>query len=229
VRVDLGGFLGEDPLANERFETENLLLSAADLAKLARGLGQGDIVGGGGFARMTGVHRTNDGSELGYACGLVRAPLNEFRGYAFGGVNGHEWVHAAYYPGLDLSIGIVADADELRLGELERALAREVFDLPSMAVEDRPLPSESRSAYTGTYMLGCNILEVRDSDPDGRLSFHGLGPVRSLHYQGGEQFVADGDSDLRLMFKIEDGRAISIVLIERGSTSIAVRLSNNPM
>ena len=174
---------------------------------------------------MSGVHRTSDGHELGYAYGLARTPLDELRGYAFGGANGHEWVHAARYPDLDLSIGVVADAQDLDLGALERDLCREVFDLPSRSLDDRQLPEGLREACVGNYQFGCDRIEVRLQGEGGRLTVHGLGSERELLYQGGKEFAPADGADMRLVFRIEGEIAVAIVLVQRGTTSVAVRIT----
>lgn len=223
TRVECAGWLEEDPTGTLRFDAAELVTSARDLARLARGLAAREVVGGRGYARLAGVQRLDDGDLLRYAYGLSRAPLEDIAGLSFGGANGHERLHVACYPDLGLTVAMTADAADGVLPALERRLVREVFDLSSPEVEDRALPEGRREAYTGTYQLGCNrLLVVAEGE---RLSLEAADRPRfTLLYQGNHGFVAAEDHDVSVTFKVEGERALALNLIERGAFAQAVRV-----
>lgn len=222
--IDCGGEVFEDPTATLRFDTGDLVTTTSDVARLMMAFADGKIVGDVARARMTGNLMLEDGSELNYGYGLNRTSLNDFQGFSISGTNGHEKIHVAWYPMLETVVSIGADTSEPDIAALQRRLVREIYDMPGPAWEYRELPDRANEIYPGVYRIGCNRLEVLDSEDGFRLVGASFPEIRML-YVGGNTFVGKDDGESVMRFQLgDDGVAYSMTLDVDGSQVVAVRV-----
>jgi len=224
--IECGGELRHDPTGSLRFGSADMVTTAADLARLLRAIADRSLLGDLSLGRLSGEPRLADGTPLPYAYGWNRATLDELAGFALGGANGHEHLHAAWYPALDVIVVLASDDDEHALPTLERRLVREVFDLADPDYEERELPAEAAALYAGEYREGCNSLQVTATE-DGLLVASSLHPETQFGYVGGHQFVARGNPQTHLLFQIVPGsRAHAVVWTTSGTSVIAQRFGD---
>lgn len=87
------------------------------------------------------------------------------------------------------------------------------------AVRDLPLTADDIARYEGTYGIevGTQTLELRIFGQDGQLMSQAPGQsVSRLRSQGDHVFAPDFDDTVRLVFTVEDGRAVSVALHQGG-------------
>jgi len=87
------------------------------------------------------------------------------------------------------------------------------------AIPDLPLTAEDRARYEGTYTLrlGEQSMELRIFSQDGRLMSQATGQSAfRLRAQGNHVFIPDFDDEVRLVFTVENGRAVSTMLHQGG-------------
>jgi len=75
--------------------------------------------------------------------------------------------------------------------------------------------------YLGTYTLtaGARTMDVRVFNENGQLMAQPTGQgVSKLLHQGSHQFVFASDTDIRLAFNLENGRAAGFVLLQNGNS-----------
>jgi hypothetical protein len=118
---------------------------------------------------------------------------------------------------------VLASGADAPAEALERAAAREVFDLAVHELRDVTLSAEELAAYPGEYYAACTSygITVRGGHvvlvpPDGE--------PHELLYQGEGRFVAREDPDLWVEFEYDEGRPIAFVLSEHGVSLRAVRV-----
>jgi hypothetical protein len=84
------------------------------------------------------------------------------------------------------------------------------------AYVDRPLNEEQRRAYVGVYAFGdgagerLEVIEQTKGQPLGITRAGSGGTARGLFYQGEHAFHPAGAPDVRVVFVVEDGRAVAI-------------------
>jgi D-alanyl-D-alanine carboxypeptidase len=206
------------------FDAHALRSSARDLARLQRAWIEGELVSDQSWVRMTSGGHFADGSPTQFGLGFGLTPLDGQACVSFGGRANGARLFVAWYPGLDLTIALVAEGEDAALPLLERRLARLVHGLPQPELQDLALTPEERAPYLGDYYMGCTRHTIAEG-PDGRLRALTSEPgERVLLAQGGHLFVAGDDVEVRYRFELDEGRATAFVLDERGSQSRAVRI-----
>ncbi len=224
IQHEFGGEIvveGEIPVP---FGAAGLCSTAPDLVRWMRGLVERDLVDEVSFRRMASDHPLADGTPTGRGYGFDLAELDGFAALTCGGGMAGARVHVAHYPGPDLTIAVLANADDARVDVLERRIARLVLDLPQPGLQDEPLTDEQRAKYLGSYYVGCSEYYVGEAD--GRLTVDPpLGPRWFMLFQGGDAFVCADDPDIRVEFHVDDdGPARSFLLDEHGITTVATRM-----
>jgi len=207
---------GFQPLGGPRLRT-----TATDLAIWQRALIDNTQLEAAQTVAMRNPGRLTNGTEMTFGYGWNVTPMQGQKGFSYGGTAGGSSVHVAWYPELDLTVVLLAEGS-LRLAGLEREITREVFDLPSPHIVDRPLTEERLAPYMGVYQIGCTRLQIDAEDGHLVLETSEYGRQRLL-YQGGRLFVAEADHQVRLTFDFEDGVVRSFLLDDYGVQSIAVR------
>ena len=117
----------------------------------------------------------------------------------------------------------------MSMGGGEQA-ARRVSDRTSAPgpaeVRDLPLNAADLARYEGTYALQADgrTLELRVFAQDGRLMAQAAGQgANRLRGQGEHVFIPDFDDTVRLVFTVENGRAVNATLHQAGRTIVGAR------
>jgi hypothetical protein len=186
------------------------------------GLAHGELIDGASWRAWTEPVVLANGEELPYGLGIGRSLLDEHRALVCGGALVGERVHVAHYPELDVTAVVLADDEEAPAERIERRAMRAILDLMEPGVHDWPLARQELQRYAGTYQIGCTRVEIGIAG-EHLVYASAESPELRLLYQGRRVFLADTDSDTRLEFVVEDGRASSFTLDEHGVRSVAVR------
>jgi CubicO group peptidase (beta-lactamase class C family) len=205
------------------FDADDLHSTVLDLVRFQRALAGGKLLEASARELRLAAAELADGSRAAYARGISLTALEELpRQNAGGGMAGQR-VHLAHYPTMDTTIAVLASGPDAPLEALERSAARLVFDLQPAVVRDQPLGAAERALYVGEYYAGCTSYGITEAN--GRLVLvPPSGERRELLYQGDGRFLARDDTDLSLVFELDDDRAIALVLSEHGVSLRAVRV-----
>lgn len=199
-----------------------LELSARELAAALRALSTGELLSERANEQLLADVRLPSGQRTGHGLGLAHVRLGEQPGLVVAGAAQGVNLRAVHYPGLDLTIALLAPARPTSLGALERALTRALFDLPQPERTDLPVSSEELGRLVGEYQIGCDSLLL--SVDRGRLRLTGADLDRPLAYQGGGRYLAQDGADLEVQFDPGlDGPAHEFVLSIEGQQAIARR------
>ena len=197
--------------------------TAADVGTLVRALHAGGWLGSRASRAVGSPPPLEHGSVAPYAYGMWRSALGAVTGFGVTVGSGDWTLHAAHYPGYDMTIALCVDAQDLQMAGIERSIARIVLDQPGPTVEDRVVLEEELERYVGTYQVGCNTYEIHISDERLTLRSEDYDGDR-LMYQGGNLFVLESDWEVRLLFQVEDGVAVAFELDVHGVSSVATRI-----
>lgn len=206
------------------FDADDLHTTALDLVRFQRALVEGKLLSAASSELRVEPALLADGSRAGSARGIGLTALDDLQRQNAGGGMAGQRVHLAYYPTMDTTIAVLASGAEAPLEPLERSAARLLFDLRPALVHDLPLPAEARAVYLGEYYAGCTSYGITEAGAHLVLVPPG-GERQELLYQGEGRFVARDDPDLRLVFELDDGRAIALILSMHGVSLRAVRVS----
>lgn len=204
--------------------------SADDLAALMRTLAARRLTSEEVWLAMTTGDVLPDGTRTRFGHGFDLSRLGEHERIAFGGEGVHPSgarISVAYHPSFDMTI--VAAASGMREGRkldvdaLSRSLARAVFAIDDPNVRDLPLDPEDAARFTGDFLIGCDLTRVEFAER--RLVLKLLRrPELVLLAQGGDEFVARDDHDLRVRFHPGEDRSPGFQIFERGFESTAKRI-----
>lgn len=222
---EIAGELENDaPLSIEHpFSAGALCSTAPDLVRFQRGLVDGTLLRPSTFARMAQPTVLPDGTHVPFGLGLS---LDETDGHPAigcgGAINGFR-SHLAYYPELDLSIALLANAEDAPLHELEHAIARVALGLAPEELRDLALEPDAQRPYLGAFQVGSSRYLVQSRGPR-LLVVPPLDPEYELLYQGDDRFVSAADPSTRFVFQVVDGRAESFRLLQGGFEQLARRV-----
>lgn len=191
--------------------------------RFQRALVQGKLLQPASFERRVEPAELTDGSRAAHARGVSLTALDDLpRQNAGGGMAGQR-VHLAYYPTMDTTIAVLASGADAPVEALERSAARLLFDLELTTVEDLPLGAAERALYLGEYYAACTSFGITEAGEHLVLVMPSGERFALLHQEDGG-FVAREDEDLHLVFELDDGRALALVLTRRGVSLRAVRV-----
>ena len=186
--------------------------SALDMARWTRALASGKVVSPRSYRMMTSRARLTDGREADYGLALSLASPDGARRHGHGGYGGGFSGQAAYYPGAQLTVVVLANRFVFP-EHVERKVARRLLGRPEPAPREVTLPPEERGRYAGSYDVGVRGWYVQVAEREGRLWFELSGPKMSLPlvYVGGREFVGAGDPDGYRLRYSEDGRELRLL------------------
>jgi hypothetical protein len=151
------------------------------------------------------------GEALNYGFGLV--PGNFFGVESIGHGGGQIGYSAAlsYYPDSDLAIAVLANHETAQAANISNQLSRIVLGLGEPVVRDVAVPPAQRVRYPGTYDIGG--VRIRVLEEGGRLVIQGFwpSPMRLLA-TGDDEFRAQADPSVRVVFRIDNDRARLLTL-----------------
>lgn len=205
------------------FGAEGLCTNASDLARWLRGLVEGVTLDARHFGMLVEPIRLPDGTFTPQGMGLRVTRLDGLRRYNLGASFAGSHLQVSHYPDKDLTVAVLATATDLALASLEQSLARTALGLAEPGIQDLQLSAEEQAIYVGGYYVGCNRLEIARTGRRLRMETAD-GIVITLLYQGENRFVSQADPGLSLTFQLEEGRAISFLLDDHGTQTVARRI-----
>ncbi|HSF16918.1 MAG TPA: serine hydrolase domain-containing protein [Vicinamibacteria bacterium] len=191
--------------------------SAHDLLVWQRALTSGRVVNDESFERMTTPTTLNDGDETDYGLGLGLSSLDGHRKISHGGgINGF-LTDVAWYPDDALFVVVLTNSASSHPGPLANQLTRHVLGLDEPEFRRITMDEDTLRRYVGTYNPGRSPIPVKLEDGTLTLASQKLVPV------GADEFVAELDPDLRIVFEMEAGQAVAIRTIREGNEQRAKR------
>jgi D-alanyl-D-alanine carboxypeptidase len=206
----------------QHFSAGGLCATAEDLTRWSSLLFTGGLVSESSLREMTtppavrsGTTRYGFGIGVGEVAGVERVSHT-------GLIAGFASV-LTYFPADDLAIAVLFNTESSPPSRLATLLARAALDVEFPLVEDLPTPPEILARYDGVYDLG--PLRLRVFARDGRLWLQATGqPPNRLLFQGDDEFRLAFDPAVRVVFRLDDGRAASLVLHQGGAALDAPRV-----
>jgi len=201
--------------------------TAGDMATWNRLLHSGKVVSAESYRAMTTPEGAAVDGRRGYGFGLQRDTLGRYDVIEHGGgihgfITSNTWVPAAELSVTVLTNSGSARADDL-LAQLTRAALGLLLDRPPEPV---PLAAGAGRQYAGVYALelpaGARDFTIAEAPGGLTAKLQGQGAIPLLHY-GEHTFGAGFDPSLRLIFRVEEGRASSVVLVQGGGRFRGVR------
>lgn len=205
------------------FGAERLRSTANDLLRFQRALVEHRLLSPEVFERRAAPARLSDGSSADVGRGISLTSVGEQACHVAGGGIDGQRVLLAYFPAMDTTIVVWAAGDDPPVPQILARVARALFDLEVPVVRDLALAPEERARYVGDYYAGCTSYTVVDDEQ--HLVLHPpVGPGRRQLHQGGREFIADDDPDVRVEFESDGGRITAFRLTEHGIPLRARRL-----
>jgi len=205
------------------FGARRLVSTAHDLLKLQRALVDGGLLSEEALERLASAPRLKQGDESPYARGFSLSRLGDYERRSAGGGLAGQRVQLDFYPALDATLVVWAGGEAAPVQQIGAQVARELFALEQPVLRDLPLAPAERARYFGDYYVGCTSYLVAE---DGEHLV--LRPPSDrelvLLYQGDTCFVARDDPEIVLVFELEDGEGVALVLTEHGVSVRARRL-----
>lgn len=195
--------------------------TARDLLRFQRALAAGELVSDRGVEHMLEETRLTDGSGTGHGLGVDLRPLDDEPCWSYGSDPDGTRMLVAAYPRFDLTVVLLC-TEPAPLERLERSIARTVLGRRGAEIESRPLDPDRANAYVGRYSVGCLQIDVERSEA-GLVLYPPFGVPHELAWQGGDEFVAVDDPDVRVRFTVESDRAEVLILDDHGTRTEARR------
>lgn len=203
----------DDPLGMSQPGAAGALLSTGgDLVKWSMALAGGKVVSASSYAQMTTATVLPNGRDTGYGFGLMR---DEVVGQTAilhgGGINGFNSMLLHVLPA-DLHVAVISNSEPANSDKLARAIAQAVLGIEKFEARDVALPADLRDKLVGEYEMediGMVLAVTRNGD---RLRAQGKAEGQGafdLLYQGGFEFRASFDHEVRLVFS-PDGKTVTL-------------------
>jgi D-alanyl-D-alanine carboxypeptidase len=186
--------------------------SALEMARWTRALATAKVISPRSYRVMTSRAKLTDGREADYGFALSLASPDGARRNGHGGYGGGFSGQAAYYPGAQLTVVVLANRFVFP-EHIERKISRRLLGRPEPARRELAVSSEERHQYVGSYDVGMRGWYVHVAEREGRLWFELSAPKMSLPlvYVGDREFVSATDPDgYRLHFS-KDGLELRLL------------------
>lgn len=200
-----------------------LTTTAADLARLFRGIETDALLDGDARTKLVRADRLPGGIEAPYAFGFARTRLDLEPYLWLGGRDDDGAIHVAWHPEHRLTVALALEGRRVDASRIAERLAGVVLEIPEREIVDLPMTAEQRAIFVGVYYMGCTRSTIEERDEQLYFQTPYQGPHR-LRFQGVHRFIAADDDELRLDFTLEDGRATEFVLIHQGARTGARRM-----
>jgi len=190
--------------------------TATDLARWARALATGKVLGTQSYAQMTAPARLNDGRAADYGMGTALVSPDGARRLGHGGYGGGFSAQFAHYPEGELIVVLIMNRWVFP-EYVERRISRRLLGLPEATIVERTLTPEQRRRYEGSYDVGVKGWYPQVSERDGKLWFEAKPlPPQPLVHIGNDEFVREGEPyGYRLRFGT-DGPAREVRILGMG-------------
>jgi len=194
--------------------------TVGDLMKWNRALHTGKVVSAESYELMTTPEGAAAHAPLKYGFGLGRdtvggKPVITHGGGIHGFASANLWV-----PDVELSVTVLANSGRAPVGRLLRQLTLAALGRPlDQPAKEVPLPAADRAKYVGVYALALpngprDFTIAQDGD---HLTAQLAGQIATpILFYGNDTFGMRFDPALRLIFEVEGGRALKVVLLQNG-------------
>lgn len=198
-----------------------ILSTAGDLVRWQMALSSGKVVRPESFARMCAPSVLPNGHDTGYGFGLRMHELaGRPRIWHGGGIFGFNSM-LFWLPSEDVHVAVISNGEPVSSAELADAIAYAVLGIEPASVKDEPIPDELIDRSSGDYVFAGIGMNAKVFERDGNLMLQGSGQEAfRLLWQGGLEFRAEFDTDVRLIFAA-DGK--SLVLHQNGRKADGMR------
>jgi CubicO group peptidase (beta-lactamase class C family) len=198
-----------------------IVSTAGDLVRWQMALTAGKVVQPESFTRMRTPGKLANGKETSYGFGLQ---LDEWEGRPRvqhgGGIFGFNSM-LLWLPGEDLHVAVISNGEELSSKKLADAISFAALGIERPAAKDEPIPADLIARLVGDYVFAGIKLDSKVFESEGKLMVQAKGQSAfRLRWQGGMEFRADFDTDVKLVFA-EDGK--SLVLHQGGRKAEGAR------
>lgn len=195
--------------------------SLVDIDRFVRQLGQGTGIGEEGRKRLYAPLEAR-GDDKAWPAGFALERIGRNAALVIEGSNERGALRVAWYPELELVVALATSTDTPALAALERRMTRAILDLPEPGIVDLALDAETRAAYVGAYLIGCNRVTIEERGE--HLEYvTPSGERHLLRAQGHQRFVSASDAEFELLFTLRDGKAESFLLTRRGFQTVGRR------
>jgi len=199
-----------------------LVSTGGELVRWEMALTSGKVVTPESFALMSTPTILPNGRDTSYGFGLG---VNELEGRKRiqhgGGIFGFNSI-LFWLPDEDFHVAVISNGEEISSEEVADAIACKVLGIEKAPVKDEPTTREQRARLAGNYQLEGTPMEARVFEEGDRLKCQATGQEAfGLKWQGGDEFRADFDGDVRVVF---DGDAQGFTLHQGGGKIHAERL-----
>ena len=193
--------------------------TAPDLARWARALATGGVLGPQSYSQMITPVRLNDGRAAEYGMGTALVSPDGARRLGHGGYGGGFSAQFAYYPERELTVVLIMNRWVFP-EHVERRISRRLLGLPEATVEARTLTPEQRRRYEGSYEVGVRGWYPQVVERDGKLWFEAQPlPPQLLVYVGDDEFVREGEPYGYRLYFGPDGPAREVRILGMGLMS----------
>lgn len=189
-----------------------LLSTGGDLVSWSMSLAGGKFVSPDSWALMTKPLILPNGQDTGYGFGLMIGDVEGKRSiHHGGGIHGFNSV-LLHLPEDDLHVAVISNGEHASSQKLAQGIVRAVLGITKFVAKKLPLPAELRDRCVGEFhmeTIGMTLGVTKDGDKlcaQGRSE--GQGEFELL-WQGGLEFRADFDNDVKLLFS-EDCKQVTL-------------------
>lgn len=187
-----------------------IVSTAGDLVRWQMALASGRVVKPESYARMCATAVLPDGRETGYGFGLfvdewAGRPRMQHSGDIFG-FN----AMLVFLPGDDLHVAVISNGETISSIQLVDAIGYAALGIERPKVKDDPIPADRIALWSGDYAFAAIGLDAKAFEREGKFLFQAAGQSAfRLQWQGGAEFRASFDEDVRLVFAA-DGKSVAL-------------------
>lgn len=212
------------PLPASPYAGDQALCSTAgDIALWMHALCDQNAFGDAATRALTTSALTADGKPTGASFALSLGKLGDSPWFAHAGGVGGFRMRAAHYDLVDTTVVVLSNCSSAQVDEIEREIACQVLGLPSPSTRDLPLGEADAAACVGTYQIATTRVRITASGGKLRAEWPTGAPIE-LRHRGALTFALEGESDSRIVFRVENGKAVSFELKRGGTVSTGRRM-----
>lgn len=187
-----------------------LISTGSDLLRWEMALVGGKVIDAKSFALMSTPTVLPDGRDTHYGFGLM---LGQFAGFPRiqhgGGIFGFNSMLLCL-PKQDLYVAVISNGEPISSAEIADAVSYAALAIVKPTAKDETIPAELLALLPGQYSIPAIKLDATLSAKDGKLWLQATGQdAFRLLFQGGLEFRAEFDSDVRVAFRA-DGKGFEL-------------------
>ncbi|MBI2823677.1 MAG: serine hydrolase [Planctomycetia bacterium] len=223
-KLSLGELVNDDPLSMTAPGAAGALVSnVLDLVKWHQALEAGALLSSASYEAMYRATVLADGKTQAYGYGWGLGDLEGRRKISHGGgINGFSTM-IARYPDDRLAVIVLSNTAGAPAGNVERGIAKAMLGIEEKPVADGQADEKLLQALAGTYQLMDTKVEI--TLEDGKLYAQPNGQPRDrLKYQSDQTFVSSTNEEIRIRFRVKDGKAEGFDVQMQGQNMSATRV-----